>query len=461
MADELSPTRQWGQWRGPLATGVAPEANPPTTWSESEHVKWKYAIPGYGTSVPVIWGDQVFITTAVETGKKDASAAKPVNAAAVPQFVQAPPANPTTPGAGDTGGEARRGRGPGGPGGAGGGGRMRSEKPDQVHQFIVICVDRVTGKERWKKVAREQLPHEGHHGDHGFASGSCVTDGKHVFAFFGSRGIYCYDLEGNLKWEKDLGDMQTRAGFGEGASPALQGDTLVINWDHEGDDFIAAFNKNDGKEIWRKPRSEATTWTTPLIVTHEGKAQVIVTATERTRSYDLKTGETLWECGGMTANVIPTPVSGFGMLYAISGFRGAMLQAIKLGKTGDLSDTDAIAWKHEKRTPYVPSPLLDGDRLYFYSGNDAQFSCLDAKTGKVIIEAERIPGLGGVYASPVSAQNKIYLAGREGTTVVLKKGDKVEVLATNKLDDKFDASPALVQGNIFLRGHKYLYCLGE
>ena len=439
VAEDLAPAKQWGQWRGPHANGTAPDCTPPTTWSETEHVKWKYEIPGYGTSVPVIWGDQIFLTSAVPTGPKVAPAEAP-----------APPDARPAPGGG-------RPRGGGRPGGGG----MRMEKPDQVQQFVLICVDRLTGKERWKKVCHEELPHEGHHGDHGYASASPITDGKHLFAFFGSRGLYCYDLEGNLKWQKDLGKMQTRAGFGEGASPALHGDTLVVNWDHEGDDFIAAFNKNDGKELWRKPRSEATTWTTPLIVTHEGKAQVVVSASERIRSYDLKSGEQLWECDGMTANVIPTPISAFGMVFAISGFRGAMLEAIKLGKTGNLSGTDAIAWKHDKRTPYVPSPLLDGERLYFYSGNEAMLTSVDAKTGKVIIDAERITGLGGVYASPVAGKENIFLAGRDGTTVVLKKSDKVEILATNKLDDKFDASPALVGNNIFLRGHKSLYCIGN
>lgn len=438
-AEDLNPKQQWGQWRGPLASGFAPEANPPTTWSETEHVKWKFTIPGFGTSAPIVWGDQVFLTTAIPTGKKVAPAETPK--------AEAPPAPPAE-------GERRRG-------GGGGGRGMRSEKPDQAYQFVVLSVDRKTGKPLWQKTAREEVPHEGHHNDHGFASASCVTDGTHLFAFFGSRGIFCYDLQGNLKWEKDLGDMQTRNSFGEGASPALSGDTLVINWDHEGDDFIAAFNKNDGKELWRQPRNELTTWTTPLIVNHEGKQQVIVSASDKIRSYDLKTGAPIWECGGMTTNVIPTPVSDFGMVYAISGFRGAALKAIKLSATGDVTNGDSVVWQHDKRTPYVPSPLLYGDRLYFYGGNDAILSCFDAKSGKALIEAERIEGMNGVYASPVAANDRIYLAGRDGTTVVLKKADKIEILATNKLNDKIDATPALAGPNIFLRGHQTLYCLGE
>ena len=437
----LSAAGHWPQWRGPLANGVAADAEPPLTWSETEHVKWRTKIPGFGTSTPIIWKDQVFVLTAIPTGKKEAPAPAPQTAEA--------PAPPNAP----AGQQGRRRRG---------GGGMRSEKPSEAYQFAVLSLDRNTGKVLWQQTAREQVPHEGHHRDHGFASASPVTDGEHLYVSFGSRGLFCYDLAGKLKWEKDLGDMQTRNAFGEGASPALHGDTLVVNWDHEGEDFIVALDKRDGKERWRQRRDEATSWSTPLIVEHEGKAQVVVSATTRIRSYDLATGAPVWECGGMTGNVVPTPVSDFGLLYAISGFRGASLLAIRLGKSGDLTDSDAIAWRHSKGTPYVPSPLLYGERLYFCAGNNGILSCFDAKTGKPYFEAERLAGLlGGVYASPVGAADRVYVVGRDGSTLVLKNADKVEVLATNKLDDKFDASAAVVGKNLFLRGHQFLYCLGE
>jgi len=268
-------------------------------------------------------------------------------------------------------------------------------------------------------------------------------------------------MQGDVKWEKDLGDMQSRAGFGEGASPALHGSTLVVNWDHEGADFVVAFNKATGKELWRKDRNEATSWTTPFVVEHEGKPQVVISGENRIRSYDLATGGEIWQCGGMTSNVIPTPVAGFGMVYVVSGFRGAALRAIRLGRTGDLTGTDAIVWQHNDRTPYVPSPLLSDDRLYLYSGNNAMLSCFDAKTGKAHYAAERVAGISGVYASPVAAAGRVYLAGRDGATAVIKDGTALEILATNSLDDKFDASPAMSGKQLFLRGHKYLYCLAE
>jgi outer membrane protein assembly factor BamB len=336
---------------------------------------------------------------------------------------------------------------------------MRGEPPKEIHQFALMCIDRATGKTVWQKALREELPHEGHHRDHGFSSHSPVTDGTHVYAWFGSRGLHCVDFEGNIKWSKDLGKMQTRNSFGEGSSPALSGDTIVVNWDHEGEDFVAAFNKKDGKEIWRQPRDEKTTWTTPLIVEHDGKKQVIVSASTRIRSYDLATGKEIWSCGGMTGNVIPSPVALGDTVYVISGFQGAALLAIKLGSTGDLSGTPAITWQHAKRTPYVPSPLLVNGRLYFHSGNNAFLSCFDAKTGKPWIEAEAIPGMSGIYSSPVAAADRVYLTGRDGASVVVKQSDKLEVLATNKLDEAFEASPAIVGNEIYLRGHSALYCI--
>jgi outer membrane protein assembly factor BamB len=267
-------------------------------------------------------------------------------------------------------------------------------------------------------------------------------------------------MQGNLVWQRDLGDMKTRNGFGEGSSPALHGNTLVVTWDHEGDDFVVALDKNTGKELWRKTRDEPTSWATPLVVEHGGKAQAIINATNRIRSYDLATGDVIWEAGGMTTNVIPSPIVGHGMVYLLSGFRGAALLAIKLGAQGDVTNTDAVAWKLDRGTPYVPSGLLSQDRLYFFSGNKGTLSCVDALTGKPHYEQQRIDDLlGGVYASPIAANGHVYLVGRDGKTVVIKDSGKLEVVATNKLDDKFDASGAIVGNELFLRGHEHLYCI--
>ena len=452
----------WPQWRGPLGSGAAPSADPPITWAEGKNVRWKVKLPGRGTSTPIVWGDSIFIQTAIPAAAKPAAAPAPAAAADAPAPAAATPTGaPVLQAEPPPDGGRRRG-GPGGPGGRGGGGFGALPAPTEPYQFVLLCLDRKTGEQRWRKVVREEIPHEGHHRDHGFSSYSPVTDGKHVYAYFGSRGLHCFDMDGNPKWQKELGRMQTRNGFGEGSSPALHGDTIVINWDHQGDDFIIALDKNTGEQLWREPRDEDQTWSTPLIVEHDGQAQVVTTATNKVRSYDLKTGKQIWEAPGLTANTIPSPVAGDGMVYATAGFRGSALYAIRLGKTGDLSGTDAIAWSAKRGTPYVPSPLLYGDRLYLYSGNNAMLSCYDAKTGKPILETERIDDLDGVYASPIGAGGRVYLVGRDGTTVVIKhldKTDKIEVLATNQLDERFDASPAAVGKELFLRGHEHLYCI--
>jgi outer membrane protein assembly factor BamB len=430
--------QNWPQWRGPLGTGIAPTANPPVVWSETNNLKWKVKIPGQGSATPIVWEQKIFIQTAVPTGKKgEPSLEKSDSPAPAPE---APAASSERP---------RRG-GMGGP------------KPTEVYQFVVLCLDRQTGKVLWHQVAREVVPHEGFKPNDGsFASSSPVTDGQHVFAYFGSRGLHCYDLDGQLKWSQDLGRMRIVMSFGEGSSPALAGDTLIVNWDNEEGSFIVAVDKNTGKTLWKIPRDERTSWATPLVVEVNGQPQVVTAASGKIRSYDPATGKVIWECGGLTRNVIPTPVVGNGLIFCTSGYQGNALLAIRLDRTGDLTGTDAIVWSHNKGTPYVPSPLLYEGKLYFLSNNKGQLSCLDATTGKPFYAEERLADIPDVYASLVGAAGRIYLTGRNGVTVVIKPSDKLELLATNRLDEKIDASPVAVGRELFLRGREYLYCLTE
>jgi outer membrane protein assembly factor BamB len=271
--------------------------------------------------------------------------------------------------------------------------------------------------------------------------------------------LYCYDLDGKLLWEKDLGKMRMAMTFGEGSSPALYRDTLIINRDNEDNSFIIALDKNTGKELWRKPREERTSWSTPLIIERDGKAQAVVSATGKIRSYDVASGDVIWECGGLTRNVIPCPVADASTVYCMSGFQGNALLAIRLGRTGDLTDTDAIAWTHKNSTRYVPSPLLYNGKLYFFANNNGVLTCLDTKAGDSLFEAQKLEELSGVYASPLGAAGRVYLPGRNGVTVVLTQSDKLEVLAVNRLDEKFDASPAAAGKDLLLRGREYLYCI--
>lgn len=346
----------WPEWRGPLRTGESPTADPPLEWAEGKNVRWKLAIPGLGHGSPIVWGDLVLVTTA-------APATKDPNAL----------------------------------------------------EFVVIAVERKDGKPRWRTVVHEEVPHEGTHQTNSYASASLVTDGRRLYAYFGSRGLFALDMNGKRLWEKQLGKIQTRNGFGEGASPALHGDTLVVTWDLEGPDFVVALDAASGRERWRKERDEPTTLATPLVITGEGPPQVVVAGTNRVVSYDLATGEERWRAGGLTANTIPSPVYADGIVYVTSGFRGNALQAIRVKDTkGEVTAAPALVFRYDRDTPYVPLPLLYRGQLYFLKSSD-------------------------------------------GAVVVLGAGPKLELLATNRLDDGFDASPAVVDREIYLRGRKHLY----
>jgi outer membrane protein assembly factor BamB len=431
----------WPSWRGGSGTGVAPGAQPPLTWDDNKNIRWRTAVPGLGFSTPIVWKDRIYLLTAVETAEERAPAGPAVEPAP-------PPAEPP-------GGKGRGGGRKGGLGFGGGG------APTKFHEFMVLALDRKSGAVVWRHVARREVPHEGRHQTNSFASGSPVTDGERLWASFGSRGIYCYDLTGKVLWEKDLGDMRTRNSFGEGASPVIAGPHLIVPWDQQQGSFIVALDKNTGAEVWRQARDEVTTWTTPLIVEVGGRLQAIVPATKRTRCYDTATGELVWEAGGLTGNVIPTPVTGHGLVYVMSGFQGNSIQAIKLTARGDISETDSIVWSTRKSAPYVASPVLSGERLYMSKGTDAYLSCLNALTGEVHFQDQTLPGLRGLYASPVAANGYIYITGRDGTTAVVKDAPAFEVVATNKLSEPIDASPVMLGRELFLRGHQHLYCISE
>ena len=419
----LSPAQQdnWFQWRGPLSNGVSPRGNPPLTWDEDTNIKWKVKIPGRGTASPIVWGDQIFIVTAVETDR---------TIELDPKLAEAK-------------------------------GQFKIARPKNYYQFIVMAIDRATGKTRWQHLAKEEVPHEGHHPDASFASASPMTDGQQLYVSFGSRGIYCYDLAGNQKWSRDLGQMSILFTFGEGASPVVHGDSVIVNWDHQKGSFLVCVDKDTGETRWKVDRDETTTWATPLIVEFNGRTQIVVHGGKRVRGYDFKTGELIWACGGQAPAAIPTPVTNGELVYAMSGYMGNALYAIPLDSEGDITKLDdKVAWKRkEKGTPYVPSPLIYGDLLYFTASNSGMLSCLDAKTGEVFFDRKRLEGIQNIYASPVAAADRIYFTGREGTTAVVKKGRELDVLATNKLDDRFDASAAIVGDEIILRGNEFLYCI--
>ncbi len=414
-------TDNWHQWRGPNATGVSTTANPPVTWGEDENIKWKVAIEGQGTSTPIIWGDKVFVLTAINTGVKDPS---------IPDPEDQPKTN-----------------------------FFDIKQPNAQHAFVVLCLDRNTGKEIWRQVATTKIPHQGAHNDNDFAPASPTTDGKHLYCWFGSAGLFCYDLQGNKIWEKKLGEVKVGSSLGEGCSPVLHEGKLVIVRDHAGQSTIEVLDAKTGKTLWKRERDEGNAWATPRIIPHSGKTQVITAASGFVRSYDLNTGDVIWQCSGLTGNAIPCPVVEGDYVICMTGYQGYSAMAIPLTETGDISDSEKILWKKERGTPYIPSPLLYEGLIFYNQSNQAILTCLDAKTGEVAFGPKRVGELSNIYASPVGAGGRVYLTGRNGNTLVLERGPEYKVTALNKLDERFDASPALAGNQLFLRGAKHLYCI--
>jgi len=422
-ADEFAKEKldNWHQWRGPLANGTAPHGKPPVKWDDKTNIKWKSPLPGLGSSTPIVWGDLVFVLTAIDTGREAAAADIPKPD---PRFQKK-----TTP-------------------------------PTTYHQFVVLAFDRKTGALRWKQIAAEVVPHEGRHPSHTYAAYSPTTDGRYLYVSFGSHGIYCYDFAGKLQWKRtDLPRLETRLGWGEGSSPALHGDSLIVPRDQEGASALLVLDSGTGRTRWQAEREEVTTWNTPLVVDYQGRTQVILTGTKRIRSYDLADGRAIWQCGGLTVNCIPSAVRFGDTVLCMSGYRGAAAFAIPLDAAGDITGSDKILWSYQRGTPYVPSPLLCGDRLYFTQTNEPLLTCLNAKTGAVVMDRQRLRGLTSLYASPMEAAGRIYVTDRDGTTMVLQRGDKLKVLSVNRLDEPIDASPVAVGKQLFLRGAKHLYCL--
>ena len=410
----------WPSWRGPSNTGVS-SAAVPLTWSDTNNVRWKVPIPGRGMSTPVVWGDKVFLTTAIPTA--DATAAAPAG-----------------------------GRGPGGGSGAG-----------QEHKFEVLALDRATGKVLWQRTATTAVPHEGYHHIYGsFASNAPATDGQRVYAFFGSRGLFAYDLTGKLLWQFNPGiQLAMHLAFGEGTGVVVDAGRVYLQYDSNKDGAVIALDAATGKDIWRAPRSHRSSWSTPLVVEHAGKKQLVVSAQTKVVSYDAATGAVLWEVAGLGMNPIPQPVQHGDLVLLMSGYRDPKLMAIKLGRTGDLTGTDAIAWETTRGTSYTATPALHDGRLYVIADN-GQMSVVNAATGAPAYVQTRLPKPYNFKASPLVVRDRVYLASEEGDVIVVKAGDTHEILATNTLTDQsFVASPIAVGNDLYLRSRTHLIRISE
>jgi outer membrane protein assembly factor BamB len=410
----------WPSWRGADGTGVVADGNPPLQWSETENVKWKTALPGEGQSTPIIWGDKIFLQTAVPVGADD--------------------------------GEIRS---------AFGGGAPPSKKIAVPYQFVVLCIDRSSGDILWQTEVCQTLPHEGHHPTGSLAPYTPVTDGNHVWASFGSRGLYCLDIQGNIVWQQESDELRMAGRFGEGSSPLLVDEKVIVLADHEGQSRITAFNKQDGTIAWKHDRDEISSWSTPIATVVNGRTEVITAASNAIRSYDVESGDLIWECSGLTNCAAASPVVADGKVYCSTGFRGVSTMAIELGHEGNLTDSDAVSWTTRSVGTNVPSPLVYKNRLYILRGYSNALTSFDATTGEEIFSRERLEGQREIYASPIAVNGYLYFAGRNGTTSIVEASDTFTIVATNTLDEALDGSPVVVDHELYLRGRSHLYCIAD
>jgi len=447
-------TDHWNQFRGPDQNMVATGKNLPAEWGNETNVYWTYAIEGEGWSSPVVWGDKVFITADIPEKIKTG----PEEGAVTPQAPPPPPA-------GQAGAVGER-QAPPSP-------LPRPPEDDQgflkeIYRWEVICIDLNSGEEIWKKVAYKGAPRVKKNPATTYASESPVTDGKRLYAYFGMTGLFCYDLKGNLLWEKDLGAFPTQNGWGSGSSPIVYKNVLYVQVDNEEHSFLVAMDAETGEELWKLDRDEKTSYSTPYIWKNHVRTE-LVTGGKTARSYDPETGELYWELYMAGRYSIPSPVADGDHLYiGNAGFREipSTMFAVKAGAEGNITPEEGettssgVTWSYQDAPTGNPSPLLYNGLLYILSSRGGEISCLDASTGEIIYR-ENVEKVGACWASPWAYQDRIYFYDEKGVTSVLKAGREFELLSQNSLDDKFWASMAATGNAYIFRGVERLYCIRE
>jgi len=429
---ELSDGANWPAFRGPQARGVAEGSKVPERWNveKSENIQWKTPIPGLGHSCPVIWGDKIFVTTAVlATGNADLKIGL----------------------YGDIG----------------------SVNEQMKHSWVLIALSKADGAILWKTTAHESVPRVKRHPKSSHANSTPTTDGKRIVCIFGSEGLFCFSMDGKLLWQTDLGPLDSgyfvvpTAQWGFASSPVIHGDRVIVQCDVLTNPFLAAFDLSTGKELWRTPRSDVPTWSTPTVATRDRRSQILVNGFRHIGGYDLENGKEIWKLKGGGDIPVPTPIVSDDLVF-ITNAHGKMapIYAIRLGATGDITLADNqsshphVAWSMNRRGNYMQTPIVVGD--YLYCCNDAGvLACYHAKTGEPQYSERLGPGGSGFTASAISADGKIYFTSELGAVYVVKAGPKFEVLARNELGETCMATPAISEGTLFFRTRNHIVAIAE
>ena len=423
---ESAAAGDWPQWRGPDGSGISNEKNLPSEWSPTKNIKWKTAIEGRAHSSPIVSGKLIFLTTAIE-GAEVAGAKAAKHMLGDKEFV-----HPDSIGA------------------------------NKKHTFKVIALDRDSGKIVWQATAWEGTPYDDRHRKSSYAASTPAADGKMVYAWFGTEGLYAFDFKGKPVWKAQVGNIAT-LGMGTATSPILFDNLVIVQADEDNGEasWIVAFDKKTGKEVWKQSRKGVqVSWSTPLLVKTAKRTELIASGTEFVISYDPATGKELWRHKGLESNAIPSPVANNEFVYLVAGYPAKIAMAIRLGQDGDLTGTPNVPWKYPKGTAYVPSPILYGDYLYLTTDRGI-LTALDAKTGEVKYEGGRTPVPATFTASPVAFEGKILMTSEDGDTFMIKAGPKHEIIGTNSIGEAVYASPAIADGRIYIRGEKNLYAIGN
>jgi outer membrane protein assembly factor BamB len=414
----------WPQWRGPAGAGIGRLSHYPDRWSPSEHIVWKAGIAGRGHSSPVVWGNRVYLTTAIEGAYVPGRTAPDhLGFDFKPGYL-----HPDSVGV------------------------------DHRHTLKVLALDTTTGAPAWERTVYDGPVHDNRHRSNTYASASVATDGTMLYASFESEGFYALDMNGTLRWQVSFGGM-AKAGLGPGTSPVLFKHLVILQGDLEmgSGSFIVGLDRRTGDQVWRTERQNRRSWATPLLVETPGRTELLAAGAEAVIAYDPETGRELYRTEGVRSHPIPSFVAGHGLVFATAGSQAKVVLAIRPGVDGEVKGS-RVAWRYNKGTAYVASPILYGDYLYLLS--DAGIvTCLDARTGRLVYEGGRVPVPATFRASPVAFGDKILLTSEDGDTFVLRAGPVHAILRTNSIDEPVWASPALANGMVFIRGARHLFAI--